>query len=193
MCTRQFRFSAVAFTFRHCSEMSGDFYSYLNSHNLTPQKQPQEVTSVVSIPNTDDETPKFSEAAMREFAKKWLGEQGCECGLSEETGFRPSNGAVIVVEGIPEEDRDYVGNLMQDLIDAIEERFGEYATFTKSNELPSYEDEFGGDGVRNGTYKATVSYDFHPYGDEEEDSKPKGDDEDEYARNIALLKSSGAI
>lgn len=172
--------------------MSGDFYSYMNSHNLVPQNH-QAVTTVVSIPKTDDETPRFSGMAMREFAKKWMGEQKCEYGLSDETGFISNNGAVIVVEGVLEEDKEHIGNLMQDLIDAIEERFGEYATFTKSNELPSYDEEFGGDGVQNGTYKVTVAYDFQPYDDEEEDSKPKGDDEDEYARNIALLKSSGAI
>jgi len=168
--------------------MSGDFYSYLNNLNLV--SQPQQA-KIVSLPKVDDETPKFSESAMREFAKKWLDEQGCECGISDETGFRPNNCAVIVIEGINDEDKEHVGNMMQDLIGAIEDRFEDSATFTKSNELPSYEEEFGSDGVQSGTYKATVSCDFQPYG--EEDDEPKGDDEDEYEKNIALLKSSGAI
>lgn len=160
----------------------------MNNQNLDQDKiQPK----VISVANPDDETPRFSEKAMRDYAKKWLGDNGCESGLSEDTGIRPQNVAVISVEGIREEDKEKVSNLLQELVESLEDRFGEDVTFAKSNELPNSEEEVGIDGVPTGTYRIVITRDYQPCSDEDE--TPQGDDADEYAHNIALLKGSGAI
>lgn len=165
--------------------MSGDFYSYLNSHNLGKEQPQRKFVAVKSL----EKTPVFSESSVNDFSKRWLAEQGFECGLAEESGFKPQNNAIIAVEGVSEEDKDRIGNMLQDLVDAIEERFGDDVAFTKSNEIPECEEELGADGIPTGTYKARISYDYQPYTDEmteEEKSAKKLCD-------LVLLKGSGAI
>jgi len=164
--------------------MNGDFYSYLNSRNLV-QKKPQE-KCVAVVKKTI--VPVFSESGVNEFSRKWLAEQGFDCCLSDDSGFKDGGGALISVDGISEEDKDRAVNILQDLVDAIEEHFGSVATFSKTNEIPECEEELGADGIPTGTYKVRISYDYQPYTDE-----MTQEEKDLKKSCINLLKSSGAI